>query len=152
MSDTQQPQDAHEPQAHGRQEEPRTQGESASAPDVIAPPLAALIATIRAAVGHGASPEARAAGASACRSILMVLEAKPGQPLAVPPQPASAPTSPLMALLSQPGLLSKLAPMSREELLDLLRQVTGAMPTRTRTPASAGPRFHIVEVPRRGPQ
>ena len=79
------------------------------------------------------------AGANACRSILTVLEAKPGQPLAATPQRTSstAQASPLATLLSQPGLLSKLAAMSREQLLDLLKQVTGAMPARPHTPTTA---------------
>src|SRR5204862_2198524 len=61
---------------------PATRAESASSePDDIAPPLGAMIASIRSAVAPSASPQARTAGASACRSILTVLEAKPGQPL-----------------------------------------------------------------------
>jgi hypothetical protein len=113
----------------------------------VAPPLAALIAAIRLAVVQGASPEARAAGATACRSILTVLEAKPGQPLWAPPPAATSPTSPIASLLSQPGLLSKLAGMSREQLLDLLKQVTGAMPARPHTPATVAPRFHLIQIP-----
>jgi hypothetical protein len=113
----------------------------------VAPPLAALIAAIRSAAVRGASPEARAAGATACRSILTVLEAKPGQPLGAPPLAATPPTSPIASLLSQPGLLTKLAGMSREQLLDLLKQVTGAMPTRPHTPATIAPRFHLIQIP-----
>jgi hypothetical protein len=111
-----------------------------------APPLAALIATIRSAVIQGASPEARVAGATACRSILTVLEARPGEPLAAAPAAAS-PTSPIASLLSQPGFLSKLAAMSREQLLDLLKQVSGAMPARPHTPTAAAPRFHLIQIP-----
>ncbi len=44
----------------------------------------ALIEAIRAATVTGASDEIRSAGAQACRTILTALEAKPGQPLAVP--------------------------------------------------------------------
>jgi hypothetical protein len=145
MSDTHESQTAQEPP-----NEPSTRAEPASAPDDLAPPLLSLIASIRAGVVRGASAEVRAAGATACRAILSVLEAKPGQPLAATPSPANPPTSPIMALLSQPGLLSKLAAMSREQLLDLLKQVTGGTSTGSQTPASAGPRFHIVEVPGRG--
>lgn len=116
-------------------------------PADIAPPLAALIAAIRSAVTRGASPETRTAGATACRSILTVLEAKPGEPLAAAPAPATSPTSPIASLLSQPGFLSKLAAMSREQLLDLLKQVTGAMPARSNTPTTAAPRFHLIQLP-----
>ena len=117
--------------------------------DDIAPPIAALIASIRTAVTPSSSAEARAAGANACRAILTVLEAKPGQPLAPTPQRTSstAQASPLATLLSQPGLLSKLAAMSRDELMTLLKQITGAMPARPTTPTTAAPRFHLIEIP-----
>ena len=121
-------------------------------PADVAAPLVTLVATIRSAVAQGASPEVRAAGATACRSILTVLEAKPGEPLAAAPAPATSPMSPIASLLSQPGLLSKLAAMSREQLLDLLKQVTGAMPARPHTPTTAVPRFHLIQIPQvRGP-
>jgi hypothetical protein len=116
-------------------------------PDDVAPPIAALITSIRAAVAAGASAEARAAGATACRSILTVLEAKPGQPLAAEPQRPASPSSPIAALLKQPGLLNQLAAMSREQLLDLLKQVTGAMPARSQTPSNGAPRFHLIQIP-----
>jgi len=136
-------------QAHDTPGEPTPAGESTAPPDDIAPPLAALIASIRAAVTAGATAEARTAGANACRSILTVLEAKPGQPLAATPQRTSptAQASPLATLLSQPGLLSKLAAMSRDELIGLLKQITGAMPVRATAPTTAAPRFHLIEVP-----
>lgn len=122
-----------------------------AAPDDVSPPLAALLASIRAAVVKGASAEARAAGATACRSILTVLKAKPGQPLAAAQQPAAS-ASPIAALLKQPGFLNQLAAMSREQLLDLLKQVTGAMPARSQAPSSAAPRFHLIQIPQvRGP-
>jgi hypothetical protein len=128
---------------------PNTRDEAVSSgPDNIAPPVAAMIASIRAALAANASSDARIAGASACRSILTVLEAKPGQLLggrAAPTQPQS----PLASLLSQPGLLTRLAAMSREQLLDLLRQVTGAASQRTQSPAAAGPRFHLIQIPTR---
>ena len=145
MSDTHESQTAEEPSG-----EPSTRAQPASAPDDLAPPLVSLIASIRAGVARGASAEVRAAGATACRAILSVLDAKPGQPLAASPQPLMSPASPgspLASLLSQPGLLSKLAAMSREELIDLLRQVTGAMPVRAATPTTAAPRFHLIEIP-----
>jgi hypothetical protein len=37
--------------------------------------------------------------------------------------------------------------MSREQLLDLLKQVTGAMPARSQTPTSGAPRFHLIQIP-----
>ena len=136
-------------QAHDTPDEPTPAGEPTAQPADIAPPFASLIAAIRAAVTPSASAEARAAGANACRSILTVLEAKPGQSLAATPQRTSstAQASPLATLLSQPGLLSRLAAMSRDELIALLKQVTGAMPARPTTPTTAAPRFHLIEVP-----
>lgn len=127
--------------------QPTSTEPAAAEPADVTPPLAALIATIQSGVARSASPEARAAGATACRSILTVLEAKPGQPLGAPPAPATSPTSPIASLLSQPGFLSKLAAMSREQLLDLLKQVTGAMPARPHTPTTAAPRFHLIQIP-----
>lgn len=147
MTDTPDPQSTQP--AHDPPNEPTPAGEPTAAPDHIAPPLASLIASIRAAVAPSASTEARASGANACRSILTVLEAKPGQLLATAP-PRTLPTaqaSPLGALLSQPGLLSKLAAMSRDELIALLKQITGAMPAPSTHPTTGAPRFHLIEVP-----
>ena len=147
MTDTPDPQSTK--QAHDTPDEPTPAGEPTAQPDDIAPPLASLVASIRAAVTPSASAETRTAGANACRSILTVLEAKPGQPLAATPQRTSstAQASPLATLLSQPGLLSKLAAMSRDELIGVLKQITGAMPARPTTPTTAAPRFHLIEVP-----
>lgn len=155
MTDTHESPDHNE--ASGSPAEPSTHRDPASASDDLTPPFASLIAAIQAAVVRGASPDIRAAGVSACRSILTVLEARPGQPLVVSPLPptsvsAAAPTSPIAALLAQPGLLPRLAAMSREDLITLIKQVTGAMPAPTHRPNSAAPRFHIVEIPKRGPR
>jgi hypothetical protein len=150
MTDTQDTQTFNEsPASHDGDDAPTTRAQPASAqPDDVAPPLAAMIASIRSAVAPNASREARTAGASACRSILTVLEAKPGQPLGGAPAAPAQPQSPLASLFSQPGLLNKLAAMSREQLLDLLKQVTGAASPRTQSPATDAPRFHLIQIPR----
>ena len=57
------------------------------------------------------------------------------------------PQSPLAGLLSQPGLLAQLAAMSHEQLLDLLRKVTGAESPQPQSPATGGPRFHLIQIP-----
>lgn len=147
MSDTQEPQTANE--AHAVREQPGKHTEPVAEPEDIAPPLASLVAAIRAALTRGASADIRATGATACRSILTVLEAKPGQPLTAAPPPAAptSPASPIASLLSQPGFLARLAAMSRDELITLLKQITGAMPARASTPSLAGPRFHLIEIP-----
>jgi hypothetical protein len=113
----------------------------------IAPPIATLLATIRTAVAHGASADARAGGAAACRSILTVLDAKPGQPLVAASPPAAPAASTFAAMISQPGFLAKLAAMPREQLLDLVKQVTGAVSARTPNSTTTGPRFHLIEIP-----
>ena len=149
MTDTQEIQtDSENLTDQGAEDAPSTRAESASSePDAIAPPLAAMIAAIRSAVVPNASPEARAAGVTACRSILTVLEAKPGQPLGSAQPGPTGSVSPIASLLSQPGLLSKLAAMSREQLLDLLKPATGAATQRTPSPATGTPRFHLIQVP-----
>jgi hypothetical protein len=58
-----------------------------------------FIDAIRAATADNATPEARVAGAQACRNILAALEAKLGQPLAA----ASSPSSSMQALLAALG-------------------------------------------------
>ena len=115
----------------------------------IAPSLAAMIASIRSALTPNASPQARSAGAMAAQSILTVLEAKPGQPLTTALPAPTRPLSPLATLLSQPSL-NRLAAMSREELINLLKQVTGAVSPQTQSPASGAPRFHLIQIPRVG--
>jgi hypothetical protein len=116
-----------------------------------------LVATIRASVAPGVSPEARAAGATACRAILTALEAQVGQPLgAAPSGPMAARgvpelASPLARILSQftampreqlTGLLSQLAAMPREQLIEfLVNRLRNALPPRTPTRVSAGPGF-----------
>jgi hypothetical protein len=152
MTDSQDTQPTHAPetaqQPHGAADQKPEA--AATEPYEIAPPFATLIAAIRAAVARDASPEARTAGANACRSILTVLEATPGQPLTSAAPAAAGPGVPIAALLSQPGVLAKLAAMSREQLLDLVRQFTGGTAASAPSPPTAGPRFHIVELPLSG--
>jgi hypothetical protein len=122
-----------------------------------------LVATIRAAVAPGVTPEARAAGAAACRAILTALEAQVGQSLvpATPPPTATRvtqePTSPLARILSQfagmpreqlTGILSQLAAMPREQLIDfMINRLRSALPPGAATRVSAGPRFHLIQIP-----
>jgi hypothetical protein len=125
--------------------------------------LQELVATIRASVAPGVTPEARAAGAAACRAILSALEAQVGQPLIATPaplttnQPTSPSTSPLARILSQfagmpreqlTGMLSQLAAMPREQLVEfLLSRLRSAFPPGAATRVSAGPRFHLIQIP-----
>ena len=72
-----------------------------------------LIEAIRAAVAEGASDEVRAGGVHACRALIAVLEAPPGEPAApVPPAPP-APSINIAAIASAirgvpPGQLADL--------------------------------------------
>jgi len=128
--------------------------------------LQELVATIRASVAPGVTPEARAAGAAACRAILSALDAQVGQPLVATPtsmataQPTPPSTSPLGRILSQfagmpseqlTGMLSQLAAMPREQLIEfLLTRLRSALPLGASTRVSAGPRFHLIQIPQVG--
>ena len=81
-----------------------------------------LIEAIRAAVAPNASDETKAAGASACRTILSAFEAKAGEPLAAAPQPAN----PMQVVVSA------LRGMPPEQLLDLaIARLRAALPQGT---------------------
>src|SRR5262245_61869713 len=49
-----------------------------------------LIEAIRTATASNATPEQRAIGAQACRTILSALDAEPGKPIVPPAQPVGA--------------------------------------------------------------
>jgi hypothetical protein len=101
-----------------------------------------LITSIRTAVAPGASAEARAVGATACRSILAALESKAGQPLTATPPATTSATSPLATMLTQ------LAAMPREQMLEFITNFLRAkLPQGTQTQAMAGPRFHLIQLP-----
>jgi hypothetical protein len=102
-------------------------------------PLDDLIASIRTAVAPDAPADARAIGATACRSILTALEAQAGQPLAAAPV---TPTSPLA------GMLSAFASMPREQLLEtVISRLRAALPPGTPTAVTGAPRFHLIQIP-----
>ena len=125
-----------------------------------------LVATIRASVAPGVTPEARAAGAAACRAILTALETQVGQSLVPTTSLPTAtrvtqePTSPLARILSQlvampreqlTGIFSQLAAMPREQLIDfLINRLRSALPPGAATRVSAGPRFHLIQIPQVG--
>lgn len=80
-----------------------------------------LLEAIRAATVPDATDDIKAAGASACRTLLAALEAKSGEPLA---QPASAPVAtPVEAVISA------IRGMQPEQLLDLaIARLKAALP------------------------
>src|SRR5262245_58910396 len=86
-----------------------------------------VIETIRAALVPGAGPAERAAGVSACRTVLAALEATPGQPMhATPSAPPSSPIATVIgALRNVPG----------DQLLDLIiARLRAALPSDTTVP------------------
>ena len=99
------------------------------------------IDAIRAAVANNATPEARAAGAQACRTLLAALEATPGQPIEAAPQPGA----PLQAIVAA------LRGMPPEQVLDVaIARLKAALPADTAVEAM--PRFNVqlVGVPKIG--
>ena len=96
----------------------------------------ALIEAIRAASVAGASDEARAAGAQACRTILTALEAKPGQPLAAP---AAADVAALVASVSG---------IPVDQLLDLAIARLRAMVPADSAPPVARLTIPLAPIPR----
>jgi hypothetical protein len=105
-----------------------------------------IIETIRAAVAGGASDEARAAGAQACRAVLAALDATPGAPLAT----VSAAEAPPLALGGDiASALSALRGLPPEQLLDLaIGRLRAALPADVAPPSIAPLKFHLLPVPR----
>ena len=97
-----------------------------------------LIDAIRTASQPDVSPEARAAGAAACRTILAALEGVTGQPLAAA---ATAPTSPVAAMV---GALRGVPP---DQLLNLaIARLRAALPAGTEVPAVTPLKFSLVPI------
>lgn len=102
-----------------------------------------LLESIRAAVATGATDEAKAAGATACRTILIALEAKPGEPMAAP-VPVAAQSQPEIS-----AIVAGLKGVPVDQLLDL-----AIAKLRTMVPADKAPPVQrlaipLVPVPRR---
>jgi hypothetical protein len=80
----------------------------------------ALLEAIRGSLQTDAPPEARAAGAQACRTILTALESTAGQPM------TAAPTAPPTTVAAVVGALRGVPP---EQLLDLaIAKLRAALP------------------------
>jgi hypothetical protein len=88
-----------------------------------------LLESIRTAVATDASDEARTAGAAACRTLVSVLEAKAGEPLALP-VPSAQPTTTVAAVVTA------LRGMPPDQLLDLLIAKLRTIVPPERQPAS----------------
>ena len=99
-----------------------------------------LLESIKAAVLPGATDEARAAGANACRAILAALDARPGEALVVAP-----PANPLVAAVSM------LRSMPPDQLLDLaIARLRAALPAGVTVDPVPPLRFTLLPVPTAG--
>jgi hypothetical protein len=105
-----------------------------------------LVEAITAAIADGASDEARATGAQACRTILAALEATAGEPLTASAPAVAAPAAPAAAIVGA------LRGMPAEQLLDLaIARLKAALPPGADVQPTQPLKFHIVPVPpRRG--
>ncbi len=101
-----------------------------------------VIDSIRAGLAGDATPEAKAAGATACRAILAALEGTPGQPLAAPTVlPFNGPQI--------AGVVSALRGVPPDQLLDLaIQRLRAALPAGVEVPPAPPLKFNIVPVPR----
>jgi hypothetical protein len=104
-----------------------------------------LIESIKNALAPGASDEARVAGAQACRTILVALETRAGEPLAAATVSSSAamePSSPLQSAVAA------LRGMPAEQLLDLaIARLKAALPPGTEAPAVRRLNVPLVAMP-----
>lgn len=104
-----------------------------------------LIDNIRGALADDATPEHKAAAASACRALLAAFETEPGAPLAAAVAvPVSAPAPPSTSPIA---LLGKLSP---DQALDLLiAKLRAAVPEQPKADRPRGFKVHLVPVPRK---
>jgi hypothetical protein len=96
-----------------------------------------IIETIRAAIASDASPEARAAGAAACRAILTALESTPGQPIGA--AIVAPPASPVAAIVAT------LRGVPTDQLLDLaIMKLRAALPAGVEVPQAAPLKLQFI--------
>jgi hypothetical protein len=90
-----------------------------------------LIESIKNAVTAGSSDEARAIGAQACRTILVALEARAGEPLKAP----TASAAPEIASSPLHAAVSALRGLPPDQLVDLaIARLKAALPPGTEAP------------------
>lgn len=104
--------------------------------------MEALIENIRLATASEATDEVRAAGAAACRTILIALEAKPGEALAPPSAPVVS-DSPIAAVVA--GLRG----VPVDQLLDLAIAKLRTLVPVDATPIAPRMSIPLIQVPRR---
>ncbi|MBE7451476.1 MAG: hypothetical protein HS111_22025 [Kofleriaceae bacterium] len=104
-----------------------------------------LIEAIRAAVTQGATPEQKALGAQACRTILTALDTEAGKPLAVPNAPTPHPLSQIDPGQALDLLIAKLsAGLPKEDAAESSTAPAALAPRRDR-----GLRIEFVSPPPR---
>ena len=113
-----------------------------------------LIEAIRTATSAEATDVAREAGANACRTLLAVFAAKPGEALvtststeepSLPPQ-THAPTSPNVAAQV---IASMLRGMTPDQLLDIaIARLRAALPAGTEVPQPQAVKFQLIPFKR----
>lgn len=111
-----------------------------------------LIESIRAAIASDASDDVRATGARACRTILAALDTKPGEAMTLAgPVTSTADASSPAAQIA--NMLGALRGIPAEQLLDLaIARLRAVLPAEMEQPKVAPPKFHIVQLPKRGPR
>ena len=101
-----------------------------------------LIEAIRLASLTDATDEARATGAQACRTLLLALDARPGEPLAAPASAVDATAMPQFA-----AVVGALRGMPPEQLLDLaIARLRAALPADASPPSITPLKFQLVPV------
>lgn len=96
-----------------------------------------LLEAIRGAIAPEATDDAKAAGASACRTLLAALDAKTGDALVLP-----SPTTNIAAIVSA---IRELPP---EQLLDLaISRLRAALPAKAEPPPVAPLKFQMIRLP-----
>ena len=97
-----------------------------------------VIESIRAALASDASPEAKAAGATACRAILAALEGTVSQ---LPAAPAVVP----LGASQLASVVSALRGVPPDQLLELaIQRLRAALPAGAEVPSAQPLRFQII--------
>lgn len=97
-----------------------------------------LLESIRSALAPEATPDTRAAGASACRTILAALDSVAGQPLA-----SAVPVSPNPSNIA--STVAALRGVPAEQLLDLaIAKLRAALPAGIDVPQAQPLKFQII--------
>ena len=103
-----------------------------------------LIEAIRAAVAGDATPEQKAIGAQACRTILAALGAEPGKPITLPGAPQPSPLAGITLDQALTLLITRLAPIAEAREAATANAANAAAALR---PRAAAPEIAFVHPP-----